>query len=76
MELVEPVEEGGAGGVTTANGGIEGRWGARSPSVYPRPLTFLSQLSLACELVLYLVLVGRSHASATLQRRHECEWGR
>ena len=66
----------GGGGVTTANGGIEGRWGARSPSVYPRPLTFLSQRSLACELVLYLVLVGRSHASATRQRRRECEWGR
>ena len=75
MELVEPVEEGGGRGVTTANGGIEGRWGGRSPSVYPRPLTFFSQRSLACELVLYLVLVGRSHARATRQRRRECVGG-
>ena len=75
MELVEPVEEGGGRGVTTANGGIEGRRGARSPSVYPHPLTFLSQRSLACELVLYLVLVGRSHARATRQRKRECGGG-
>ena len=76
MELVEPVEEGGGRGVTTANGGIEGRWGVRSPSVYPHPLTFLSQRSLACKLALYLALVARSHASATRQRRRECEGGR
>ena len=73
---VEPVRRVGAGKVTTANGGIEGRWGVRSPSVYPHPLTFLSQRSLACKFALYLVLVARSHASATRQRRRECEGGR
>ena len=62
------------GGVTTANEGIEGRWGERSPSVYPHQLTFLSQRSLACELALYLVLVVRSHARASRQRRRECVW--
>ena len=63
------------GGVTTANEGIEGRWGERSPSVYLHQLTFLSQRSLACELALYLVLVARSHARATRQRRRECDGG-
>lgn len=62
------------GGVTTTNEGIEGRWGERSPSVYPHQLTFLSQRSLACELALYLVLVVRSHARASRQRRRECVW--
>lgn len=63
------------GGVTTANEGIEGRWGERSPSVYPHQLTFLSQRSLACKLALFLVLVARSHARATRQRRRECDGG-
>ena len=84
MELVEPVEEGGGGG---GGGGSNDRKrrdrrevGSKIPSVYPDQLTFLSQRSLAFELSLYLVLVARSHARATRQRRRECEgvggWGR
>ena len=49
--------------------------GRKIPSVYPRPLTFFSQRGLACEFDLYLVLVGRSHARATRQRRRECVGG-
>ena len=51
MELAEPVEEaevgggGGGGGVTTANEGIEGRWGVRSLNVFKYPNSLVSLLS-------------------------------
>ena len=46
MELAEPVEEAGVGGgVTTANEGIEGRWGVRSLSVFKYPYSLVSLLS-------------------------------